>query len=195
MISGLTGFWKDADQDARKALLAASMGWLLDAFDVMLYALILTSVIEELGLSAAQGGLMASLTLGCLGGRRPRLRRHCRQARTHAGVVAQHPPLLGVHVCVRTRPEPLAVRRLPRAAGARHGWRVGERGHARQRNLAGEASRQSARHHAELLGDRLRPRRDRRCDRVATVWMARGVFHRHHSGDLHVVDSTQREGT
>ncbi len=63
MISGFTGFWKDADQDARKALLAASMGWLLDAFDVMLYALILTSVIEELGLSAAQGGLMASLTL------------------------------------------------------------------------------------------------------------------------------------
>jgi MFS family permease len=40
------------------------MGWLLDAFDVMLYALILNSVIEDLGLSRAQGGLMASLTLG-----------------------------------------------------------------------------------------------------------------------------------
>jgi MFS family permease len=40
------------------------MGWLLDAFDVMLYALILTSVIEDLGLTRAQGGLMASLTLG-----------------------------------------------------------------------------------------------------------------------------------
>ncbi len=40
------------------------MGWLLDAFDVMLYALILTQVIEGLGLSRAQGGLMASLTLG-----------------------------------------------------------------------------------------------------------------------------------
>jgi MFS family permease len=40
------------------------MGWLLDAFDVMLYALILRSVIEELGLTTAQGGLMASLTLG-----------------------------------------------------------------------------------------------------------------------------------
>ncbi|HEX8029375.1 MAG TPA: MFS transporter [Vicinamibacterales bacterium] len=40
------------------------MGWLLDAFDVMLYALILTSVIADLGLSRAQGGLMASLTLG-----------------------------------------------------------------------------------------------------------------------------------
>jgi MFS family permease len=64
MISSITGFWKEADQDARKALLAAAMGWLLDAFDVMLYALILKSVIEELGLTTAQGGLMASLTLG-----------------------------------------------------------------------------------------------------------------------------------
>ena len=44
--------------------MAAAMGWLLDAFDVMLYALILKSVIEELGLTTAQGGLMASLTLG-----------------------------------------------------------------------------------------------------------------------------------
>ena len=59
----MTLFWREASPDARKALLAASMGWLLDAFDVMLYALILTSVIEELGLTAAQGGLMASLTL------------------------------------------------------------------------------------------------------------------------------------
>jgi MFS family permease len=57
-------FWREASPEARKALIAASMGWLLDAFDVMLYALILTSVIEELGLTRAQGGLMASLTLG-----------------------------------------------------------------------------------------------------------------------------------
>jgi MFS family permease len=39
------------------------MGWLLDAFDVMLYALILTAVIGDLGLDRAAGGLMASLTL------------------------------------------------------------------------------------------------------------------------------------
>jgi MFS family permease len=57
-------FWREASPEARKALIAASMGWMLDAFDVMLYALILTSVIEELGLTRAQGGLMASLTLG-----------------------------------------------------------------------------------------------------------------------------------
>jgi MFS family permease len=57
-------FWREASPEARKALVAASMGWLLDAFDVMLYALILTAVIDDLGLTRAQGGLMASLTLG-----------------------------------------------------------------------------------------------------------------------------------
>lgn len=62
-LSSLSAFWKEAPADARKALVAASMGWLLDAFDVMLYALILTAVIADLGLSRAQGGLMASLTL------------------------------------------------------------------------------------------------------------------------------------
>jgi MFS family permease len=60
----MTTFWREASPEARKALLAAGMGWLLDAFDVMLYALVLNSLIEELGLTRAQGGLMASLTLG-----------------------------------------------------------------------------------------------------------------------------------
>jgi MFS family permease len=59
----MTLFWREASPDARRALIAASMGWLLDAFDVMLYALILKPVIEELGLTMAQGGMMASLTL------------------------------------------------------------------------------------------------------------------------------------
>ena len=56
-------FWREASPEARKALIAGGMGWLLDAFDVMLYALILNSVAEELGLSRAQGGLMGSATL------------------------------------------------------------------------------------------------------------------------------------
>jgi MFS family permease len=64
ILSSLFGFWKEADATARQSLVAASLGWMLDAFDVMLYALILTAVIEDLGLSRAQGGLMASLTLG-----------------------------------------------------------------------------------------------------------------------------------
>jgi len=56
-------FWSEASQDARRALVAASLGWLLDAFDVMLYALVLTSVATDLGFSLAAGGQLASLTL------------------------------------------------------------------------------------------------------------------------------------
>jgi MFS family permease len=64
ILSNYTEFWKEATPDARRALVAASLGWLLDAFDVMLYALILTAVIQDLGLTRETGGLMASLTLG-----------------------------------------------------------------------------------------------------------------------------------
>src|SRR5215208_4000502 len=56
-------FWREASPEARRALVAAGMGWLLDSFDVMLYALILTAVIADLGLDRATGGAMASLTL------------------------------------------------------------------------------------------------------------------------------------
>ena len=70
ILDNSLGFWKEAGPEARKALVAASLGWMLDAFDVMLYALILTAVIADLGLSRETGGLMASLTLGAsaLGG-------------------------------------------------------------------------------------------------------------------------------
>ncbi len=63
-------FWTEASPAAKKALFAASLGWLLDAFDVMLYALILTAVVKDLGLTLATGGQLASLTLAAsaLGG-------------------------------------------------------------------------------------------------------------------------------
>ena len=57
------GFWSDASPEARKALLAGALGWMLDAFDVMLYALVLTSVAKDLGFSLAVGGQLGSLTL------------------------------------------------------------------------------------------------------------------------------------
>jgi MFS family permease len=56
-------FWTDAPPSARKALIAASLGWLLDAFDVMLYALVLTALMADLGMDRAMGGLLGSLTL------------------------------------------------------------------------------------------------------------------------------------
>ena len=44
-------WWRDADVEARRALAAGMFGWMLDAFDVMLYALLLTSIIADLGIS------------------------------------------------------------------------------------------------------------------------------------------------
>ena len=63
-------FWQEASPEARRALVAASLGWLLDAFDVMLYALVLTSLMSDLGMDRGTGGLLASLTLAAsaLGG-------------------------------------------------------------------------------------------------------------------------------
>jgi MFS family permease len=59
----MLGFWHAATPDARRALIAASLGWLLDAFDVMLYALVLASLMADLGLDRSTGGLLGSLTL------------------------------------------------------------------------------------------------------------------------------------
>ncbi len=56
-------WWRAADVDARRALIAGTLGWMLDAFDVMLFALVLPAVIGDLGLTTAQGGLLGSVTL------------------------------------------------------------------------------------------------------------------------------------
>ena len=56
-------FWREASPEARRALLAASMGWLLDAFDVMLYALVLAALITDMGLDRGTAGLLGSATL------------------------------------------------------------------------------------------------------------------------------------
>lgn len=56
-------WWHDADPAARRALVAASLGWMLDAFDVMLYALVLRAVRADLHLSAEIAGGLQSLTL------------------------------------------------------------------------------------------------------------------------------------
>src|SRR5262249_15231552 len=47
----------------RRTLLAAALGWMLDAFDAMLYALVLAHIIRDLGMSKAVSGFLATLTL------------------------------------------------------------------------------------------------------------------------------------
>jgi MFS family permease len=61
--AGRLAFWREAPSDARRALIAASMGWMLDAFDVMLFALVLPELRADFGMSATTAGILASLTL------------------------------------------------------------------------------------------------------------------------------------
>ena len=59
----MLGWWQSATPTAKRALVAASLGWMLDSFDVMLYALVLTALMRDLGMDAPTAGLLGSVTL------------------------------------------------------------------------------------------------------------------------------------
>jgi MFS family permease len=56
-------WFRYAPRSARRALAAAWLGWALDGFDVMLYALVLGTLIQQLSISKPMAGLLGSLTL------------------------------------------------------------------------------------------------------------------------------------
>jgi MFS family permease len=56
-------WWGEADADARRALAAGLIGWMLDAFDVMLFALVLPGLSAELRLTNAESGMLGSVML------------------------------------------------------------------------------------------------------------------------------------
>jgi MFS family permease len=55
--------WCETNSDQRSTLMAASLGWMLDAFDVMLYSVVLTTLMREFAISKGTAGLLNSLTL------------------------------------------------------------------------------------------------------------------------------------
>jgi MFS family permease len=62
-LNGITSWLTEASAEQKRTLLAASLGWMLDSMDVMLYALVLGQVQREMHLSAAMSGAMMSATL------------------------------------------------------------------------------------------------------------------------------------
>jgi len=56
-------WYKQISPTQKKSLLAASLGWMLDSMDIMLYAMILSHLMKSLGMTTTTGGLLASFTL------------------------------------------------------------------------------------------------------------------------------------
>ena len=69
-MTSLFGWLGEAPVASRRALLAASLGWMLDSFDLVLYALVLPSIMVDLHLTKTLAGLLGSVTLvaGAAGG-------------------------------------------------------------------------------------------------------------------------------
>jgi MFS family permease len=55
--------WSATTPAQRSTLVASGLGWMLDAFDVMLYSLVLTHLMRDFGMSKSTAGLLNTLTL------------------------------------------------------------------------------------------------------------------------------------
>jgi len=63
LLNDFAGWLVQSSPEQRRTLAAASLGWMLDSMDVMIYALVLGQVQQELHLSAGASGAMMSATL------------------------------------------------------------------------------------------------------------------------------------
>ncbi|MGH9145343.1 MAG: MFS transporter [Vicinamibacterales bacterium] len=61
--TGFFGWLREGTPTARRGLLAASLGWMLDGFDIMLYALVIGALLRDFSISTATAGFLGSLTL------------------------------------------------------------------------------------------------------------------------------------
>jgi MFS family permease len=62
-LRSIYGWLAEASSEQKRTLIAASLGWMLDSMDVMLYTLVLGQLQRDLHLSAAMAGAMMSVTL------------------------------------------------------------------------------------------------------------------------------------
>jgi MFS family permease len=56
-------WWAEASPAQRRSLVAASLGWMLDSMDILLYSMVLTHLMRDLGMREGLAGLLNSLTL------------------------------------------------------------------------------------------------------------------------------------
>jgi MFS family permease len=63
MSTTQSSWWSEISPQQRRVLIAATMGWVLDNMDVLMYAIVLGEIIRHFQISAATGGFLNSLTL------------------------------------------------------------------------------------------------------------------------------------
>jgi len=63
MVESAPFRWRNTTDAQRRTLLAAALGWMLDAFDVMLYSIVLATLLGEFSMTKATAGLLNTLTL------------------------------------------------------------------------------------------------------------------------------------
>jgi MFS family permease len=63
MAVAAPAWFSQITKEQRRTLVAAALGWMLDAFDVMLYALVIAYIMRDLGMSKATAGLLNTFTL------------------------------------------------------------------------------------------------------------------------------------
>ncbi|HEY6989400.1 MAG TPA: MFS transporter, partial [Bryobacteraceae bacterium] len=63
MVESAPFHWRNTTDAQRRTLLASALGWMLDAFDVMLYSIVLATLLGEFGMTKATAGLLNTLTL------------------------------------------------------------------------------------------------------------------------------------
>src|SRR5205085_5473245 len=61
-MAGTQFSFSHASPQQRRTLIAACLGWMLDAFDVMLFALVITYIMNDLGMSRTTAGFLVTLT-------------------------------------------------------------------------------------------------------------------------------------
>ena len=91
----------DADRTAKRALFAGGLGWMLDSFDINLYALVLPSLMTALSLDQTKCRIASVDDAARGGGRRDRLRRAGRSLGPRARADAERAPLFDLHRGVR----------------------------------------------------------------------------------------------
>lgn len=62
-MTWLPAGFESVTSEQRKTLIAAALGWALDAFDVMLYSMVIAHIMRDLGMTKGMAGLLNTLTL------------------------------------------------------------------------------------------------------------------------------------